>query len=49
MRVLGGEPNALASRPASAFARTMNNRQTKHLAGLVGVRDCWNPEPGGML
>ncbi|MDC0251443.1 hypothetical protein OAK20_03075, partial [Synechococcus sp. AH-551-P21] len=26
-----------------------HNVHTDHLAGLAGVRDCWNPEPGGML
>lgn len=26
-----------------------DHRRTHHLAGLAGVRDRWNPEPGGML
>ena len=25
------------------------NVHADHLAGLTGVRDRWNPEPGGML
>ena len=26
-----------------------HNVHANHLAGLAGVRDCWIPEPGGML
>ncbi|AKN60020.1 hypothetical protein WB44_01525 [Synechococcus sp. WH 8020] len=29
--------------------RRQHNVHADHLAGVAGIRDCWNPEPGGML
>ncbi|WP_167897149.1 hypothetical protein [Synechococcus sp. CC9311] len=50
----GWRSNAAKSRTAVAavwhgvIQHRQLNAHADHLAGLAGVRDCWNPELGGM-
>ena len=39
----------VADKRAPGTGARQHNVYANHLAGLAGVRDCGNPEPGGML
>ena len=39
----------VSDKRAPGTGARQHNVHANHLARLAGVRDCWNPEPGGML